>query len=91
MTKLRAAAIAHSNRRTEMTDYEKTWLRGAEGEMLTLTVYVPRAECIEAWQFFNETVLEFLAHRQIPYEINMTDRYGELDRGGSAHIGGEDR
>jgi hypothetical protein len=91
MTKLRAAAIAHSNRRTEMTDYEKTLLRGAEGEMLTLTVYVPRAECIEAWQFFNETVLEFLAHRQIPYEINMTDRYGELDCGGSAHIGGEDR
>jgi hypothetical protein len=30
---------------------------------------------------FYETVLPFFAHRQIPYEINMTDHYGELERG----------
>jgi hypothetical protein len=53
-------------------------------EKLTLTACIPRDECIEAWQFFNETVLPFFADRQIPYEINITDHYGELDRGGTA-------
>jgi hypothetical protein len=63
-------------------------------EKLTLTACIPRDECIEAWQFFNETVLPFFADRQIPYEINITDHYGELDDAGAnrtAHQTGMNR
>jgi hypothetical protein len=62
---------------------ERKW-NVEEGVIHTITACVPRDECVETWQFFHETMLEFFAHRQIPYELNMTNYYGEFDRGDTA-------
>jgi hypothetical protein len=81
MTRARAASALQE----EKTMIETKWGNVVLIETLTLTVWLPRDECPEAWRFFHEQVLPFLADRQIPYEMKMTNHYRELDDGDTAH------